>query len=435
MRLKTSAFLLLLIAAAFAARLALVLALRDPHVGPVGVASADDVEFNKLALRLLHGEGYVGDHGEPTSFRAPGWPFVLAGFYAAFGTDPLGVYVLLCLLGAAGCVLTYLLAREVVPEGTARLAGALAAAYLPYAYFSCSFLSEAIFVPQLLLGLLLLVRHLKRPSPALLTLAALVLGWAALTRPFALLLLPVAWGVLLVDWRRRRRGAVLPAVLFTAAFVAVIAPWTVRNQRVYGRFVLIATNGGSTFYGGNNGRVVSEWRQFGNWISTTELPYRDRIEAAPDEVAHDKMEWHLGVEWLREKKGHVPLLVVLKTARLCLWLPDFDGGSRFFLAVRALGYLPFLALMVAGGVVCLRDRTCRGTPWLLLHGTFLATLATAWIFWGSPRFRDANAGILMIYAALGARWLFRSRQSPNTAKTRMAARPTTAQHRPLAGVP
>jgi hypothetical protein len=71
----------------------------------------------------------------------------------------------------------------------------------------------------------------------------------------------------------------------------------------------------------------------------------------------------------------------------------------------------------------------------VLHGTLLATLATAWIFWGNPRFRDADAGILMIYAALGAQWLFRSRQSPNTAKTRTAARPATAQKSPLAVVP
>jgi 4-amino-4-deoxy-L-arabinose transferase-like glycosyltransferase len=435
MRPKTSAFVLLLFAAAFGARLALVLAMRDPGVGPVGVASADDVEFNKLGLRLVGGEGYVSDEGYPTSFRAPGWPFLLAGFYAVFGTHPLGVYLLLCVLGAAGCVLTYLLGREFLPEAGARLAGVLAAAYLPHAYFSCSFLSEALFVPQLLLGLLLLVRHLKRPAPALPALAGLVLGWAALTRPFALLLVPVAWGVLPLEGRRRKQGVVLPAVLFTAAFVVVLAPWAVRNYRVHGRFVLIATNGGSTFYGGNNDRVVSEWRQFGNWISTTDLPFRDRIVATRDEVSHDKMEWHLGVEWLRENKRSVPLLLALKTARLCLWLPDFDGGPRFFLAVRALGYLPLLLLMACGAWVCLRDRSYCDSTWLVLHGTLLATLAVAWIFWGNPRFRDANAGILMIYAALGARWLSGPRWSPGIAQPQARARIATAARATLVAAP
>ena len=409
MRSKSLLFVVLLFVGAFAVRLGLVLVLRDLHVGPVGVSSADDVEFNRLALNLARGAGYVGDKGDPTSFRAPGWPLFLAAFYAVFGPSYPMVYVLLCVLGALGCVLTYLLARELVAEGTARLAGVLAALYLPHAYFSCSFLSEALFVPQMLLGLWLFIKHLKRPSLLLLAASGLVLGWAALTRPFALLLMPLLWGVLSLNARQQRRALLVPALLFTAAFAVVIVPWTLRNQQAHGRFVLIATNGGSTFYGGNNGRVIREWRHFGNWISTTELPFRDRIEATPDEVAHDKMEWHLGIEWLREHPASVPLLAVLKTARLVLWLPDFDGGSKVYLAIRAAGYLPFLVLMVCGAWACWRDRSCRGAPWLVLHAALLATLATAWIFWGSPRFRDANVGVLMIFAALGARWLFRKR--------------------------
>ncbi len=146
---------------------------------------------------------------------------------------------------------------------------------------------------------------------------------------------------------------------------------------------------------------------FGNWISTTELPHRDLIVAAPDEVSHDKVEWKLGGDWVRDHWGSTPLLVVLKTARLFLWLPDFDGGSRLYLAVRVVIWAPFLVLLAAGAWVCLRDGACRGTAWLALHGTLLATLVTAWIFWGSPRFRDANLGLLMIYAALGAQRVLR----------------------------
>jgi hypothetical protein len=69
-------------------------------------------------------------------------------------------------------------------------------------------------------------------------------------------------------------------------------------------------------------------------------------------------------------------------------------------------WLPFLVLLACGVRACLRDRSRRGLPWLVLHGTLLATFVTAWIFWGSSRFRDANLGVLMIYAAVGAEWLF-----------------------------
>jgi 4-amino-4-deoxy-L-arabinose transferase-like glycosyltransferase len=428
MRLRPLTFALLLFAAAFALRLALVLSLRDLHTGPEGIASADDVEFNRLALGLAAGRGYLDDRAVPTSFRAPGWPLLLALVYAAFGPSYPAVYLLLCGLGALGCVLAYFLAREFLPEGPARLAGALGAVYLPHAYFSCSFLSEALFVPLLTLGVWLFVRHLKRPSLLLLGLSGLVLGYATLTRPFALLLLPIL-GCLLAVAARRRGVWIIPGLVFAAAFALPVVPWTLRNQAVHGRFVLVATNGGSTFYGGNNGRVVREWRQLGGWISTTDLPHRDLIVATPDEVSHDKMEWRLGLDWLRDNWYFAPLLLAAKTGRLCLWLPDFDGGSPVFFAARLAGWVPFLVLFLCGAWACLRDRSLRGPAWLALHASLLATLATAWIFWGSPRFRDANAGLLMIYAALGARLLGLRLAG------RLATRAEKASARPMATVP
>jgi heme A synthase len=40
---------------------------------------------------------------------------------------------------------------------------------------------------------------------------------------------------------------------------------------------------------------------------------------------------------------------------------------------------------------------------LAVHGTLLATLVTALVFWGSDRFRDANMPVLMLYAVVGVR--------------------------------
>lgn len=398
---KTVPFALALFAVSFAVRAALVLALRDVHAGPCGICSADDVEFNNLALRLSRGEGYVNDQGLPTSFRAPGWPLFLAGIYRLAGVHVPLVYGVLCLLGALSCVLTYLLARELVSERTARIAGFLAAIYLPHVYFSAGFLSEGLFVPLLALGAWLFVRSLKVSSLPLLLVAGLTLSYAALTRPFTLLLWPILCAILM-GTRPQPRGRRLPHVLaFTLAFSFCIVPWTLRNQHVHGRFVLIATNGGSTFYGGNNERVVSELRQLGNWISTTELPHRDWIDAAPTEIEHDKMEWKLGLDWLSDHPRFIPLLCAYKTARLCLWLPDFDGGSRWYLLVRVLGYMPFLPLILLGLIPCARQRAFRKAEWLAVHGVMIATLITALIFWGSPRFRDANLPFLMLYAAVG----------------------------------
>jgi 4-amino-4-deoxy-L-arabinose transferase-like glycosyltransferase len=403
---KSSTFLVLLFVLSFLCRASLVLVLRDIHTGPQGISSADDVEFNNLALRVSQGEGYVGDQGQPTSFRAPGWPLFLAGIYWLAGPCVPLVYAVLCLLGALACVLTYLLARELVAERTARLAGLLAAIYVPHVYFAAGFLSESLFVPCAALGIWLFLKARKQNSLGLLVAAGLVLSWATLTRPFALLLWPILLAVLALT-AAPRRFRLLPRLTFTLAFFACIVPWTVRNQYVHGRFVLVATNGGSTFYGGNNERVAHEFRQLGSWISTTELPRRDWIDAAPTEVEHDKREWKLGLDWLREHPGAIPLLCIYKVARLGLWLPDFDGGSRWYFGMRIVGYAPFLFLIIAGMVMCIRRRDYWSADWLIVHGTLLTTLATALLFWGSPRFRDANMPFLMLYAALGGVTLWR----------------------------
>jgi 4-amino-4-deoxy-L-arabinose transferase-like glycosyltransferase len=406
-RWKTIPFVLLLFTLSFGIRMAFVLALRDIHTGPQGISSADDVEFNNLALSVSQGQGYVNDRGQPTSFRAPGWPLFLAAIYRLTGPCVPLIYGILCLLGALACVLTYGLARELVAERPARIAGLLAAIYLPHLYFSAGFLSESLFVPCFTLGVWLFLRGWRQGSLALLILAGLALSWATLTRPFALLVWPILLALLASTPARRRRTRLLSMLAFSIAFFAFIVPWTLRNQLVHGRFVLIATNGGSTFYGGNNERVAHEFRQLGSWISTTELPARDWIDAAPTEVEHDKREWQLGWDWLRQHPGTLPLLGVYKVARLCLWLPDFDGGSRFYLVVRFLGYAPFLLLITIGVGVWVRRRDCWRADWLIVHGVMLATLVTAIIFWGSPRFRDANMPFLMIFAALGVTTLWR----------------------------
>jgi 4-amino-4-deoxy-L-arabinose transferase-like glycosyltransferase len=415
LRLSRPTFLVLVLAVAFLVRLGTVLALRDVSVGPVGPPTDDAVEFNNLARNLVGGAGYANAAGRLTSFRAPGWPIFLAGLYLVAGQTPWLVYAVNCLLGALTCWLTYLLGRELLDEWSARVAALLAALYLPTLWFATMYLSENLFVPCLALAVLLFARCLRSGSVWLVLATGLVLGWAVLTRPFALLLVPC---LLLILLRAHKGSApslvrrLLPAGVLAAAVGAVVLPWTVRNYLVHRQPVLVATNGGSTFYGGNNGRVARERRYLGYWLSTTELPHRDRVDAAPNEVAHDKVEWALGWQWVREHPGEMPLLLAAKVVRLVVWPPDFDGGPRLYYAVRVLGYAPYLLLFLLGGWCCLRRPELRTPGWQAIHATLLATLLTGLIFWGSARFRDANAPLLMLYAAVGlgalCRWRART---------------------------
>jgi 4-amino-4-deoxy-L-arabinose transferase-like glycosyltransferase len=400
MRLTAWQYCLALALVSFLIRLAVVVLLRDITLPPQGADSQDDVEFHHMGQRLANGQGYVGDQGKPTSFRAPGYPFFLAAVYATVGEHAAAIYVLHCLLGALSCVLTYALARELLSENLARVAGVLACFYLGPIYFAANFLSENVFVPCLALGAWATVRYLKGGPLWLLGVAGLLLGYATLTRPLALLLLGLLPPLFAVHEWRRGRWPVAAWALYGLTFLAVVLPWTYRNYQAHGQFVLMTTNGGSTFYGSNNDRVVSEWKGLGYWFSTTELPHRDLIEATPDEVSHDKMEWKLGLDWVRANPGKAALSVVLKFLRMW-WLPDFEGHSRYYYALRIVAYAPYVILMLLGAVTIFRDRSYWTLPWLAIHVAMLATVLTVLLFGGLTRFRDANLALLMIYSAVG----------------------------------
>ncbi len=400
---RSRTFVFLLFFGALLYRLGTVLAFRDIHEGPVGDLCNDDVQFHLLAKNLIAGHGYTIAPDQPlTSFRAPGFPFVLAGFYALAGTNPAAAYLFFCLLGAGACVLTYGLAREFLTEPGARLASILAAIYLPHAYMATTFTSESVYVPCLALGLWLVVRFVNARAIGMLGAAGVVLGYASLTRPATLLLLPLLLGILAWNDFRSKRFQPLPYLLFAITFLGVITPWTVRNHDVHGKWILVATNGGTTFWGGNNDLVLHERKHLGYWVPNTQLPERAKIEAAANEIERDEIEWRLGKEWVREHWLSLPLLELYKFARLG-WLPDYGAGLRW---LRIVTYLPFLLLLCASAVRCAWRKECWTPSWQIVHAATMAVVVTALIFCGEPRYRDAQMPVLMIYAALGVlpRW-------------------------------
>jgi 4-amino-4-deoxy-L-arabinose transferase-like glycosyltransferase len=398
---RTPVFLLIVAVAAFGIRVGFTLAYRGSlsTVPTRSNATADEVEYDALARSLASGKGFAWEDGKPTSFRAPGLPFFLAAVYAVSDFSYPAVYLALAALGALGTVAAYLLTREITDDARGRWAAVLTAVYPPD-IFACSFFfSEALFAPCLGFGLWLLARQERGTPPGEAAAAGVILGFAALTRSFGILFLPIFAAYLLVA---RPRGWAAAAA-YALGFVAVVAPWTVRNYHVHGQPVLIATNGGATFYGGNNDVVTGHPRNYGNWVSTTRLPGRDLIDAQPDEVSHDRMEWKLGVDWVKQNPEKFALLGVCKVLRC--WLPFIQWPSlKTYPVANVLSTAPFLALILIGLARTLIRRADR-RAFTVPHLAMLASLIMVVIFWGDPRFRDANVPVLMAYAAVAASWL------------------------------
>jgi 4-amino-4-deoxy-L-arabinose transferase-like glycosyltransferase len=396
---KRQRFLISLALLAFTLRAAAVVSMRNIHAPPdPKTTGADGVEYNLLGLHLAQGLGFTINLAYATSFRAPGFPFVLAMIYRIYPANYPLVYLLLVIMGATCCVITYYLGKTIISERGARIAAILCAIYPPYIYFATRFDSENVFAPLLALSILLFILYIQKGSATALAGSGLTLGYCALVRPFTVLLMVLLTVELVARHVRTRQLAIWKPLLFVAAFGVVIAPWTVRNYRVHEHFVLIATNGGSTFYGGNNDIVSTQPRLLGAWVPTTELPGRAEIDKTPTEYAHDRLEWRLGEKWAKGHWLRLPKLEICKFIRL--WLPDIDSQNKKYVLLQLVGYTPFMVALIIGTYFCAVRREIWTVSWLTIHITVGATVLTALIFWGSPRFRDANAPILMLYAAV-----------------------------------
>jgi hypothetical protein len=247
----------------------------------------DEREYLALAASVSAGRGFsyppVHDSGTAQQFgRAPGYPLFLAAI-GVNGTDPAAtpasVKMAQAIVGAAGVWVIGLIARRAAGPLAGSAAAAIAAVYPPLVWICAYALSEALYSTIALLAVLLLDAAVERrrrsaassalPAAALSIGAGLATGGAILVRPAMLFFFPLA-----VVWLGVHRRFAL-AALFAAAAVLIVAPWTVRNFRVYDRFVLVASEGGVTFWTGNHPLARGEGDLAANpGIKAAELSFR-----------------------------------------------------------------------------------------------------------------------------------------------------------------
>ena len=258
-----------------AAGFRLFLALRLPN------DDDDDGRFYaQIARNLLDHRGYSGEEEEPyvpTYVRVPGYPVFLAGVYSVFGRDNnTAVRFIQILLDLVTCWLAALLAVAWAPvawelEKRRRamlIALALAAACPFSAIYVTTILTEtwatllvAAFVLVATLGL---KSKRCKTSAALWLAAGLLAGVATMFRPDSALFLGGAGVMLLIaglvqTFARVRRSSEEPGregirpilatigattlvslLAVTIGFASVLAPWTIRNARVFGVFQPVA---------------------------------------------------------------------------------------------------------------------------------------------------------------------------------------------------
>lgn len=358
--------------------------------------TGDSVAYHDLAVRLAGGEGFVSASGAPTSWRPPLYPLFVGGVYLVTGAASRAVRWFQLPVDLASVALTWWLAGRLFGRRAAAVAGVLAAVNLAAVAASGRVLSETLFTFLILAATAALVKALEPEERALpwAAGAGALLGAAALTRGVALLYpLPAA---ALLAWSLRRRGAArsritAPPAVLLASFVLVLAPWTIRNWKVQGAFVPVASQGGYTLY--SSYHPPDGWR-FG-------MRARDEVSERASGMPEPAADRYLTRETLRsvvERPGRLPRLELLKV--LFHWVPlDWEVLPREGTFNPTYALIAILAALY--GVRRLRGGDPPGRPswpvWLPVAYLF----AMALVFYGSPRFRLPSEPFLAVFAGAG----------------------------------
>jgi len=176
-------------------------------------------------------------------------------------------------------------------------------------------------------------------------------------------------------------------------FLLPLGIWVTRNAVVTGRFPVLSTLRGQTFYGGNNSVVARDFKYWGYWIFPNAIPGEvPLVELAQthNEAEVDTYYWEKGWAFLGDHPGLIPKLALGKMIRA--YVPVPWRWSRAALAASAVRAV-ILVLAVWGLI-----RGWRASPagWrILLTGMFVVNLVTVLLFWGNARFSYVWEGFLV----------------------------------------
>ncbi len=180
--------------------------------------------------------------------------------------------------------------------------------------------------------------------------------------------------------------------------VIVLTPWTIRNIKFYGHFVLVASDGGVTFWTGNNKLATGE----GDMAANPHLKLANKaLREQHPHLNEEQMEpiyYRESVGWIREHPGDWLWLMARKVFYLVVPIgPSYKvhSGRYYWASVLSLGLL--LPLAIAGGWRLGARRGRLAGMWILAA----AAVATCLVFFPQERFRIPVIDPALILLASG----------------------------------
>jgi len=386
----------------------------------------DQIFYHDLGLNLLAGKGFAFtrppwpfiEPGAPTAYYSYVYPMFLAAVYAVFGPHALAARIVQALICGLLPYQVWVLTKPVMGGGregrvweprrsgeravggppdndrsgspraetVALVAAAITAFYAYFILYSASLQTEGLYLVLVAWALILTLKLAERPTWQRWLGWGLAVTLASLTRqvfmPMALLFF------FFIVFKARRSVKLWHVAMAGAVAVVLILPFTVRNYRVFGRFLLLNSQYGQVLWNANHPDLGTDFE------AAAMFPIPADLEGA-DEVVLTNALLKRGISFITADPGRFVQLSLSRAATLFMFWPSRYSSLMSNIS-RSLSFMVCLPFMIAGLALSLRE----WRRWLLLY-LFIAAYALLHIVsWAQIRYRMPIDVVLIPFAAV-----------------------------------
>jgi len=253
---------------AFAAHMAILTYMWETTLTPVKSFIPYGYELGRVASAIASGQGFSSplrflDTG-PTAWFTPIYPYLIAGIFKIWGIFTFKSRLIIetsnCAFAALTVIPIYGIARRTIGNGLA-VGAAWGWVFLPTSlFFPITWIWDTALA-ALFLALIFWATLAMRDAKTVLAWAGYGALWATgvLINPSLLSLLPFLAGWAIWQSRGDSRSMVRFSAAALLVFAIALVPWTIRNYRVFGKFIVLRSNFGLELWLGNNPAVPDTW--------------------------------------------------------------------------------------------------------------------------------------------------------------------------------
>jgi len=395
---RTSFFWMVLIALML--RLGYILVAHTYRFKPLNDNFGFGYEMGRIGRSLALGQGFgspfYGNTG-PTAWEPPLYPFLIAGVFKIFGiytrASALVLLSINSLFSAFSCIPMFFIARRCYGDRVAIWSSWAWALLPPIIFASTRYVWETSLAALLLAVIFWLTLVLEGKDGFIPWFVfGYLWGCAALTNTSLLTFLPVSG---LWAWYRRarlRKRSLAGVFVASLVFAASVAPWIIRNYRVFGQFIFIRSNFGAELRLGNGPGADGRWMDYQH---ATKNPQQLQLYRHMGETAYVAERKGQAVDFIRQDYARFAVLCLKRF--VYFWAsPPRSGNSALTLFTNPL-YLASSVLAIWGLVRALRRR--KPGAWLFFWLILIYPLIYCAVF-VLPRYRqpiEPELLILMVY--------------------------------------